>query len=53
MCLLRSNLRYSYEPEAEYVDGVIESGFGENDLPAWQEAIYFWLSNTHNNGVCV
>ena len=33
-------LRSSYEPDAEYVDGVIEARpMGEYDHAAWQEAI--------------
>jgi hypothetical protein len=42
-------LRSSYEPDAEYVDGVIEERpAGENDHSTWQGAICFWLGqHTH------
>jgi Uma2 family endonuclease len=34
----------SYEPDADYVDGVIEErSVGENDHSAWQGAIYSWF----------
>jgi Uma2 family endonuclease len=37
-------LRSSYEPDAEYVDGVIEERpVGENDHSAWQLAILKWF----------
>jgi Uma2 family endonuclease len=37
-------LRSSYEPDAEYVDGVIEERpAGENDHSTWQGAICFWF----------
>jgi hypothetical protein len=37
-------LRSSYEPDAEYVDGLIEErAVGEYDHAAWQEAICFWF----------
>ena len=37
-------LRSSYEPDAEYVDGVIEErALGENDHSAWQLAILKWF----------
>jgi Uma2 family endonuclease len=37
-------LRSSYEPDAEYVDGVIEErAVGEYDHAAWQEAICYWF----------
>jgi Uma2 family endonuclease len=37
-------LRSSYEPDAEYVDGVIEErAAGEYDYSAWQGAICFWF----------
>jgi Uma2 family endonuclease len=38
-------LRTSYEPDAEYVDGVIEERpMGQNDHSAWQNAIALWFS---------
>src|SRR5579862_1605332 len=37
-------LRSSYEPDAEYVDGIIEERpMGEYDHAAWQEAIMLWF----------
>jgi Uma2 family endonuclease len=37
-------LRSSYDPDAEYVDGLIEERtVGENDHSAWQKAIVFWF----------
>lgn len=37
-------LHSSYEPDAEYVDGEIESRpMGEYDHAAWQEAILLWF----------
>lgn len=37
-------LRSSYEPDAEYVDGVIEERpTGENEHSAWQHAIDVWF----------
>jgi Uma2 family endonuclease len=37
-------LHTSYEPDAEYVDGVIEKRpAGENDHSTWQGAICFWF----------
>jgi Uma2 family endonuclease len=37
-------LRSSYEPDAEYVDGVIEErAVGENDHSAWQLATLKWF----------
>jgi Uma2 family endonuclease len=37
-------LRSSYEPDAEYVDGVIEErAAGEYDHSSWQGAICFWF----------
>jgi Uma2 family endonuclease len=37
-------LRSSYEPDAEYVDGVIEARpAGENDHSTWQGAICYWF----------
>jgi Uma2 family endonuclease len=37
-------LRSSYEPDAEYVDGVIEERpMGEWDHASWQQAIQFWF----------
>ncbi len=37
-------LRSSYEPDAEYVDGVIEERpMGEYDHASWQEAIILWF----------
>jgi Uma2 family endonuclease len=37
-------LRSEYEPDAEYVDGVIqERPVGEDDHSAWQEAICAWF----------
>jgi Uma2 family endonuclease len=39
-------LRSSYEPDAEYVDGVIEARpTGEYDHAAWQEAILAYFRN--------
>jgi Uma2 family endonuclease len=38
-------LRTSYEPDAEYVDGVIEERpVGEYDHSSWQHAIEFWFA---------
>jgi Uma2 family endonuclease len=38
-------LRTSYEPDAEYVDGVIEERpMGEYDHSSWQHAIDFWFT---------
>jgi Uma2 family endonuclease len=40
-------LRTSYEPDAEYVDGVIEERpMGQNDHSAWQNAIALWFSRS-------
>jgi Uma2 family endonuclease len=37
-------LKSSYEPDAEYVDGVIEERpMGENDHSAWQHALDVWF----------
>lgn len=37
-------LRTSYEPDAEYVDGVIEERpMGENEHSAWQHALELWF----------
>ena len=37
-------LRSSYEPDAEYVDGVIEERpMGENEHSAWQHALDVWF----------
>lgn len=37
-------LRSSYEPDAEYVDGVIEERpMGENDHSSWQLALQHWF----------
>ncbi len=38
-------LRTSYEPDAEYVDGVIEERpMGENDHSSWQHALELWFA---------
>lgn len=38
-------LRSSYEPDAEYVDGLIEERpAGEHDHAAWQKAILLWFA---------
>lgn len=38
-------LRSSYEPDAEYVDGVIEERpLGQDDHSAWQHAIQLWFA---------
>jgi Uma2 family endonuclease len=38
-------LRSSFEPDAEYVNGVIEERpMGENDHSAWQNAIQLWFA---------
>jgi len=37
-------LRTSYEPDADYVDGVVEERpVGEDDHSAWQKAIVLWF----------
>jgi Uma2 family endonuclease len=37
-------LASSFEPDADYVDGVIEERpVGENDHSAWQKALVFWF----------
>jgi hypothetical protein len=44
-------LKSSYEPDAEYVDGVIEERpMGENDHSAWQHALDGWFGQ-HEKGV--
>ncbi len=38
-------LKSSYEPDAEYVDGVIEERpMGEYDHSSWQHAIELWFA---------
>jgi Uma2 family endonuclease len=42
-------LRTSYEPDAEFVDGVIEERpMGEYDHSSWQHAVEFWLAQHAN-----
>jgi hypothetical protein len=44
-------LRTSYEPDAEYVDGVIEERpMGQNDHSAWQNALQVWRSTREGVG---
>ena len=40
-------LSSSYEPDAEYVDGVIEERpMGEDDHSAWQKALVLWFGSS-------
>ena len=52
MCVsVEEYLRSSYEPDAEYVDGLIEErAVGENDHSAWQEAICAWFRQQKQDG---
>jgi hypothetical protein len=41
---LEVNLRTAYEPDAEYVDGVVEERpMGEDGHSAWQSAVAYWF----------
>jgi Uma2 family endonuclease len=52
---LDAYLKTSYEPDAEYVDGVIEERpMGENDHSSWQHALDFWFGqHAHEWGIRV
>ncbi len=44
-------LKSSYEPDADYVDGVVEERpVGENDHSAWQGAICAWFQQQAKEG---
>jgi Uma2 family endonuclease len=44
-------LSSSFEPDADYVDGIIEErALGENDHSAWQKAIIIWFEMQAKDG---